>query len=46
MPPKVPLHEQAEQPPQPKTYIAEITIIVPPNVKVNIQERSTNATPG
>ena len=43
MPPQQPIHEQ--QQPQPPQQIIQITVIVPPNVKVNIQHRSTNATP-
>jgi hypothetical protein len=42
MPPQKPLHEESQGQAEP---VIEITVIVPPNVKVKIQERSTNASP-
>jgi len=44
MPPKQPLHEQAMPPGEAPLYVAEVTVIAPPNVKIIIQQRSTNAT--
>jgi hypothetical protein len=45
MPPQQPMHEQEIPPGEAPLYVAEVTVIVPPNVKVNILQTGVqNAT--